>query len=462
MATPQKQVCTICGGELIKRDDAFVCDSCGSTFRFSSSHEEYSAEYATAAALSLAMDFDGAAAIYRKLADDTNAAEAYFFAMLCDYGVLYVQDIDGTYRPTFCDVVNIPINDNLDYVSAIKYASEEQRAEYFAKSDELERVRRETLSLIGSSNYDVFLCQKINRIGTDPKEKIRTHEYEFSLNLFRELSARGYKVFLSELSLGGGVESDSSIFSALYSSKCMIVVGASRENLNSPWVRSEWTRYLNLIKRGIKPQGSIIPISLGGAEVLPRGLSNLQTLSVSSFGYETALQNRVQELCRPKVQAVVPPTQQTIPPQTLGSSINNLVSSIKNVAATGLNAAAQGINKGAQAIKSSVTSYEQSAQEASRRKEEERVQREKQRAEKREANRKKVKAITTILTILILCIAVALVGLGMWYFNRDRGDEIDKDDDIELPDIEASEVYDCVNISEAFESGVDYKYTHSL
>lgn len=455
MEAAQKQVCTICGGELIKTDDAFVCDSCGSTFRFSYSHDKYAAEYATAAALSLSMDFDGAAAVYRKIAEETNAAEAYFFSMLCDYGVIYVKDIDGTYKPTLCDVSNMQVNDNPDYMAAIKYADDKQRAEYFAKSDELERIRRETLNLLNSKSYDVFLCQKINRIGTDPKDKIRTREYEFALNLFRELQLRGFSVFLSELSLGGGVESDSSIFSALYSAKCMIVIGDTRENLNSPWVRSEWTRYLNLVKRGIKPKGSIIPISLGGVEVLPRGLSNLQALSVSNFGYETALYSRVNEICRPK--PTTPPTATEPPqPQTLGASINGLVSSIKNVATQGINAAAQGLSKGAQALKTSVTSYEQSAQEAARRKEEERVMREKQRAEKREANRKTVKVITTIVSIIIVCTAVALVALGVWYFNRDR------DTDIELPDVEDSVIYDKANYSNTFKNVIDYQYTYLL
>lgn len=285
-------ICNVCGGKLIEVNEGnYHCINCGNDMTLSNTYIDNIIDYTAAENEFLKRDFDSASLLYSKIiSKNENSPEAYFGKLLCDNGIEYVKDFDGAMVPTFYSVTKMPIQAMDNYKNAIKYASDMQKAEYELKANEIERVRKMIVDICDKEEYDIFLCQKINRLS----DGARTKEYEFGLKLYYNLREKGYKVFFSEISLGGGVESDAKIFNALYSSKMLILIGSSKENVESVWVKSEWERYYNMIKNGVKKFGSLVPIVISDDEqILPPALRRLQYFKVTDPNYMTELMKSI-------------------------------------------------------------------------------------------------------------------------------------------------------------------------
>ena len=69
-------------------------------------------------------------------------------------------------------------------------------------------------------------------------------------NIYQMLTKSGYRVFFSRISLEDklGQKYEPCIYSALNSAKLMLVVGTEREEFNTPWVKNEWVRFLNMMQ----------------------------------------------------------------------------------------------------------------------------------------------------------------------------------------------------------------------
>jgi len=100
----------------------------------------------------------------------------------------------------------------------------------------------------GKPRFDVFISYK---------SKDSSH----ASHVFNFLTKKGYKAFLSEVSLPRGRRTDylRTIDTAIENSKHFIIVGSSVENLKSSWVEAE-LQLFELLKREGKKQGNIIPI----------------------------------------------------------------------------------------------------------------------------------------------------------------------------------------------------------
>lgn len=102
--------------------------------------------------------------------------------------------------------------------------------------------------------YDVFISFK----NSDAKGN-KTTDSMLAERLHSFLTGKGLKVFFSEVELErrGIDQYKKAIDDALDSSKILIAVGCSRENLESRWVRYEWDGFINDMLSGTKKEAAV-------------------------------------------------------------------------------------------------------------------------------------------------------------------------------------------------------------
>jgi hypothetical protein len=126
--------------------------------------------------------------------------------------------------------------------------------------------------------YDVFVCHK-----SEDEESARI--------VFDYLRAEGYRPFFSPVSLGvKSTAFQQAIDRALEDAPHMIVVGSSGANMEAPWVRSEWQRYLVLCHT-FRKTGSLIVLLCGEmrADQLPVGLVDCQAFGIRTEDWRAAI-----------------------------------------------------------------------------------------------------------------------------------------------------------------------------
>ena len=132
--------------------------------------------------------------------------------------------------------------------------------------------------------YDVFISFKNNDDNGKPTKESLTAK-----KLYDFLTAKGLRVFFSnvELEFLGTAQYMDAITEALDSSIFLIAVGSSHDNLNSKWVKSEWSSFLNDIYSNIKPNAAVFVLCDGmNMHELPRALRQQQAFDArdsSSF-----------------------------------------------------------------------------------------------------------------------------------------------------------------------------------
>ena len=255
--------CEMCGGQLDIADDGkkAVCPYCGSTYSYS---KPVTAE--TAAGLNRANNyrlrnmFDNAIVEYKTLLalpEFEDNAEAYWGLTLSEFGIEYVHDTrEDTYVPTCHRTVPSSIFDCDSYKKAIEYASPDMRAEYEKKAaeiDDLQNAIKAQAAYI--EDYEVFICFK----STDGN-RLPTNDRYIARKIYDELTRRGFRVFFSEVSLKGKLGSDYEpvIYKALTTARAMILVATKEEYINAPFVRNEWSRFLD--RRRDDPSILFIPV----------------------------------------------------------------------------------------------------------------------------------------------------------------------------------------------------------
>lgn len=98
-------------------------------------------------------------------------------------------------------------------------------------------------------SYDVFISFK-----NSDAHGNRTEDSVIAEKLYRFLIGKGLSVFYSNIELQniGRAQYAPVIDEALESSRLLVIVGCSRENMESEWVKYEWTSFLNAIRIGVK------------------------------------------------------------------------------------------------------------------------------------------------------------------------------------------------------------------
>ena len=293
--------CKYCGGELAEVDglkSVGKCKYCGSKQTLPKLENEKRANlFERANHLRRNNEFDKAEALYEQLLnEDMSDPEAYWSLVLCRYGIEYVEDAHTKERkPTVNRMQMTSILGDEDYKSAIANADEEQKKLYEGEAKAINEIQKGILEIARKEEpFDIFICYK----ETDENGK-RSRDSILAQDLYHELTRDGYKVFFARVTLQGklGSEYEPYIFSALNSSKVMVVLGTKKEHFEAVWVRNEWSRFLGQIKKGERKV--LIPAYRDmDAYDLPVEFSNLQALDMSRLGFLQELVEGVENILK--------------------------------------------------------------------------------------------------------------------------------------------------------------------
>lgn len=246
-------VCPNCNGRYrYEHSKGWVCDCCGNVVE--SLGGEQGLSDINIETLNVAngrrmedYDFDGSLDLCKQiLKENPDIEEANWSALLAEYKVVYQKNSEGKYVATFLDPnAKTPITSSQYYVRL----SEKHRRE----ADEIENMRKLVLSESATiADFDVFISYKQHKNENNNEE---TKESLWAEEVYQLLS-KPYKgtrlrVFYDkELLDKSNAGWEPHIYSALKSSKFMVLLGSSLENICSPWVKNEWKRFVSYKRSG--------------------------------------------------------------------------------------------------------------------------------------------------------------------------------------------------------------------
>ncbi len=290
--------CKICGGNLnIKQGERVtICEYCGVQQTLPSFIEPKIQEiYNRANNYLMHNEFDKAENLYNQiLFENKEDADAYWNILMCHYGVTYVQDPkSGNYIPTCNRTLFMPIFKDENYINAVKYANAEQKDFYMQNAETIDKIQKGILSVSKHEKpFDIFISYKESDAnGNRTKESIRAQE------LYEQLTSEGYKVFFSRITLEDkvGTEYEPYIYAALASSKVMITVSSSKENLDAVWVKNEWSRFLSFMQKDSSK--TLIPLYFDMNQAdLPEDFAHLPSYDMTVDGFEQELIRGIKKL----------------------------------------------------------------------------------------------------------------------------------------------------------------------
>ena len=244
--------CKMCGGDVVlAADKTFgTCEYCGCTMTFPKVNDDQrAAAFNRGNHFRRIGEFDKALEVYERIvAEDENDAEAHWCCALCRFGIEYVED-PTTYEwlPTCHRASFDSFLEDVDFLSALEHSDGVTRRQYQKDAAKIAEVQRGILATSQNTEpYDVFICYKeLDENGNRTRDSILAQE------IYYRLKDRDWRVFFSRISLEDvpGTQYEPYIFAALNSALVMVVVGTSAENLNSVWVKNEWSRFLSLMKK---------------------------------------------------------------------------------------------------------------------------------------------------------------------------------------------------------------------
>jgi tetratricopeptide (TPR) repeat protein len=289
--------CKMCGGKLKIQPGkkTAVCEYCGTLQTIPNLDSKKENLYDRANHYRRNNDYDRALLMYEQiLAEDKTDAEAYWSIILCRYGIEYVED-PATHKriPTIHRAQYTSVLADEDFKAALQYASEEQKAVYQSEAKTIDEIQKNILLISKTEKpFDVFICYK----ETDDKGD-RTEDSVLGQDLYSQLTAKGFRVFFSRISLEDklGTAYEPYIFAALNSAKVMVVIGTRIEYINAVWVRNEWSRYLVLMQKDNAK--TLIPAYKGlDPYELPEAFSHLQAQDMSKLGFMQDLVRGIEKI----------------------------------------------------------------------------------------------------------------------------------------------------------------------
>ncbi len=278
--------CKCCGGDLDVHDNDRVvtCEYCGSSQTIPNEKDEQKLKlYARGNLLRNQGEFDKAYSVFSQLLNDENEDfETYWNLLLCKYGITYVDDYDGKKKPTINRMSMSSILDDEDYKKVISLADVVSRESIENDVKKIADIQTSILKIVSTEKpYDIFISYK----ETD-EFKERTRDSLLAQEIYDTLTKDGYRVFLSRISLEKiiGKEYEPYIYSALYTSKIMLLVSTNVDYINSVWVKNEWSRFIEMMKTD--KSKSLIPCYKDiDPYDLPKEIRNLQGLDMSKLGF---------------------------------------------------------------------------------------------------------------------------------------------------------------------------------
>ena len=302
--------CQTCGNRdgscIVERDGGYVCKCCGVWYKSNPTEEEFREQmrceqgYAQLRAYRFGDARDTFQIILQNNPDNINAL---WGLLLSRFGVVYIKGFyKGVVEPIYC----FPNYERMKrrYVQSEPEFSKimdllkndsELRFEYEKKAEKIDDALDDFKEYKESTDRDVFICVKISAATERNLEaQGRTKDYEFALKVYDELKKRGVNAFYSFVTLENDVKSDEKIWRNLVKSKKLLLIGSSEEYLESPWVKSEWKRWLHL-----KREDDMYVCVLHGEgespfDILPQEISNLEPQLYTQNDYKSLIEH----ICR--------------------------------------------------------------------------------------------------------------------------------------------------------------------
>lgn len=279
--------CKMCGGRLDVDEHSRIveCEYCGTRQTLPKlENEKTSGLFDRAGDLRRQNEFDKAEALYEQILEiDNSDAEVYWSLVLCKYGIEYVEEPDSGKRiPTVHRAQFTSIFADENFKKAIEYADDEQKKLYNEEAEKIEQIQKEIIEISSKEDpFDVFICYK-----ESDENGNRTEDSVIAYDLYQNLINKGYKVFFSRVTLESklGAAYEPYIFSALNSSKVMIVIGTKPEYFEAVWVKNEWSRFLKMMR--VDSSKTLIPAYKNMSPYnLPKEFSYLQAQDMSKLGF---------------------------------------------------------------------------------------------------------------------------------------------------------------------------------
>lgn len=290
--------CKICGGQttIDSQNGIATCEYCGTKQvppLFSEDSERLL--YESGNNYLNHSEYDKAENVFNQLLTiKPGAAELYWDLVLCKYGVTYVKDPkSGKYIPTCNRTHYTPIFSDENYKKAIELSSGEKKTLFEEDAKTIDNIQRGIIAVSKKEKpFDIFISYK----ETDANGN-RTKDSVEAQKLYEKLTEAGYKVFFSRITLEDkiGTEYEPYIYAALYSSKVMLTICSSKENIEAVWVKNEWSRFLGF--RQNDNSKTLLPLYFGMEKSdLPEEFALLSAYDMSTDGFVDELLRGIKKL----------------------------------------------------------------------------------------------------------------------------------------------------------------------
>lgn len=244
--------CKMCGASLNVQSGMRICkcDYCDSVQTIPDLSSEKKLQlFNKANSLRFACDFDRASDIYSDIVTDfPEEAEAYWGLCLCKYGIEYVVDPETQNRVPTCHRTSFErIQDIPEFRKVLEYSDVNLRNIYIQLAEVIDNIQQGILAIaVNEKPFDVFICYK----ETDENGS-RSADALLAEKIYSVLTQQNINVFFAPVTLKDklGTEFEPYIYSAINSAQIMVCVGTSAEHFDSVWVRNEWSRFIELMKK---------------------------------------------------------------------------------------------------------------------------------------------------------------------------------------------------------------------
>lgn len=299
--------CKYCGNALHPQEGQtmITCGRCDrQTVIFTADEKKKQRLLEDAADLRMRCLFDRAKSKYENVIQEyPKEGEAYWGYVLCNYGVEFQLDSrTGKYLPTLHRISQRSVLQDPYYQKALENANPLEAEEYTVVALELDRIRKRFLELSQKeeNRYDIFISFK----QTDDETRHETVDCSKAENIYHKLKEMGYRVFFSKITLAdrGGDDYEPIIYTALEASKVMLVIGSRKEYLEAPWVRNEWSRFLDMMQENSDKKLLPVLINEMDPSELPDALQSIQGYNADTTLGMDRLLSRVTQLAPKKVK----------------------------------------------------------------------------------------------------------------------------------------------------------------
>ena len=317
MSEPKVVRCSSCGSPHIEviSDRVGRCQNCKSTMLLPRKNEEIIALLNSAQVYRATFNYDLAIQSYQLILDkDPYEVAAYEGILLSKYGIEYVKDnYSGKFIPT-CHRANFQsIYEDEHCKTLLSLVNGTEKSVITEKIQTIDKLQKAIEKQVNNEqSYDIFISYKAtDQYGNKTEDSVIARE------IYDDLIKRNYKVFFAEKSLEDkiGTDYEPIIFKALNTCKLFILVGTAKENIESTWVRNEWSRFIERIRNDHDLSSrSFIPVFRNMSPYdMPKVNNNyVQSVDAGKIGYCTTIVDGVEKLLKTKPSSNTLDTNQII------------------------------------------------------------------------------------------------------------------------------------------------------